>query len=137
MSLTNNEITQNSKSEPKKFSILCTFNHRTYLPCICLFIERIQQDDKKLQFFMGTLCLCFALEICWLDRSIAHLWRFVVVVLFHSSHLNLWSRKQYMNVYILGLPVHKITIFTNLVVSPEERRITAEDDIADDSCNKY
>ncbi len=25
MSITNNEITQNSKSEPKKFSILCTF----------------------------------------------------------------------------------------------------------------
>ncbi len=26
MSITNNEITQNSKSEPKKISILCTFN---------------------------------------------------------------------------------------------------------------
>ncbi len=25
MSITNNEITQNSKSEPKKFSILCNF----------------------------------------------------------------------------------------------------------------
>jgi hypothetical protein len=28
LSITNNEITQNSKSEPKKFSILCTFNLR-------------------------------------------------------------------------------------------------------------
>ena len=26
MNITNNEIVQNSKSEPKKFSILCTFN---------------------------------------------------------------------------------------------------------------
>jgi hypothetical protein len=26
LSITNNEITQNSKSETKKFSILCTFN---------------------------------------------------------------------------------------------------------------
>ncbi len=31
MSITNNEITQNSKSEPKKFSILCTFKQATEL----------------------------------------------------------------------------------------------------------
>ncbi len=31
MSITNNEITQNSKSEPKKFSILCTFKRKDYL----------------------------------------------------------------------------------------------------------
>ncbi len=28
MSIVNNEIVQNSKSEPKKFSFLCTFNDR-------------------------------------------------------------------------------------------------------------
>ncbi len=32
MSITNNEITQNSKSEPKKFSISCTFKERL---CTC------------------------------------------------------------------------------------------------------
>jgi hypothetical protein len=31
LSITNNEITQNSKSEPKKFSILCTFNILGYM----------------------------------------------------------------------------------------------------------
>jgi hypothetical protein len=41
-----------------------------------------------------------------------------------------------MNEYILRLPVQKITVFTKKVISPEERRITAEDDVADDSCKK-
>ncbi len=82
MSITNNEIVQNSKSEPKKFSFLCTFKEaHICMSCVLHlphFSHRCQLTKQNLpashreesSFTQDNIRVCTSLKLCILRLHI-------------------------------------------------------------------